>query len=949
MPDLRGKLEGSREAILLGEFGGLLHMFGKASKDFLQANSLEGGAKDAHQEQRLFGSLWQQLGDASLTSRFVFGTEKLTTDFTDFVGKYKGDQPDSHLLRLFNACHRMTSADEKGVVRRKQSVNSIWITAPFGRKVQKVLIDQIDEIRDHMASSLVQELEGYLRTELSIQEFRSRLIRTLRLRMSQTLGETREPANDVTLWAQSSGVASLYKSTLAALAMGIEPCAAKNGKPDYDSLKWRLLGIGWNGAAFSERGRKPADIIERQNILGRIREELIAQLELQAPIGNLFYADLNGVFFTFPGIDKDSSSDLIREIGPGLINIVRQESSNELWPFLMLSRPRRTLTVIAQQISARDRVAAAPCTAAALILEDDGSEVLVAPGPTLKSDVGQDVCPACRVRSKRPADEICNVCRDRRSGRQTEWLQHIDGETIWVDEIADNGNRLALLTLRFDLAPWLDGAQLATILTQTPDDRAKGPRFRTSTNRLNEVISKGQLDLADIVSVANWAVANRTRTECKAALESFMEDGAISDVPGFFRELDDSQGIVSSDALLSSFFTQNPSPGRLTRILEASEDFIKALNQSLRANVFASHPQRIGFTTSVPVAGVRTGRTYRLMVAGLRGGPLVVLARSKQEFLTADNLDKFGGTDSVKLALKKNGVQEWRDEDSGELVNGSTVTDGGSLESGYLPFTALSRSPVFSQFLLPANRLPDVLRILLDLEAEHFGSVRGKLALHVGVLVAKRKFPLYALLEAGRQIVNHPSLNREALRTPWFNTDGVSDFYSLYPTSAPGSHGHEYSKLDRIEQGRRYWLTPGYFDFDYLGGTADTQRLRYAGHAPERPSIGYGWLHPRPMPLFRLSDLLEIWRLLGAIGTTQRHEIAAALASRLEEWRGSEATAVPIYARFAHAVLQDAFTDRLWNALSGEEKALLQNSALDGLLLETIEFFDHVVKGEATT
>ena len=516
--------------------------------------------------------------------------------------------------------------------------------------------------------------EAFLKKEMPVEELRTRLVGALQPGMSQTLGETREPANDVTLWAQSFGVASLFKSTLATLALGQEPCTSKNGKPDYESLKWRLFGIGWNGVEFTGRGRKPADILERHRILSEIRHQLSARLEVEVPVGNLFYADINGVFFTFPGIDVALSSELIREIGPDLIRIVRQESSNELWPFLTLSKPRRTLTAIAQQIAQRDRAAAAPCASTSLALEDDGSEVLVAPGPILRSESGHDICPACRVRSKRPAEDVCSVCGDRRSGRQAAWLDSPEGETIWVDEIADEGNRLALLTLRFNLAPWFDGSQFGSILTQTLDEWKEGARLVAAKKGLKEFIDKGLIDPDDHLSLAGWVIDNPSRTECKAALQSFMEDGSgsIADVAQFLAELKDSYGAADRNAILTHFFTQNPSPGRLSRVLEATGDFMSALSRSIIEDVFATRPRRVAFTTAAAVSGVRPARTYRL-VAGKLPDPIVVLAKSKQQFLTADNLEKFGGPEAFERALKAGGVKEWRDEDTGEMIHGATV------------------------------------------------------------------------------------------------------------------------------------------------------------------------------------------------------------------------------------------------------------------------------------
>jgi hypothetical protein len=45
-------------------------------------------------------------------------------------------------------------------------------------------------------------------------------------------------------------------------------------------------------------------------------------------------------------------------------------------------------------------------------------------------------------------------------------------------------------------------------------------------------------------------------------------------------------------------------------------------------------------------------------------------------------------------------------------------------------------------------------------------------------------------------------------------------------------------------------------------------------------------------------------------------------------------------------VLRDAFGGKSWNAMRDQDRQLLQSSAVDGQLLDTIQFFEHVVKGE---
>ena len=388
MPDLLDFIGKYREAILLGEFGALLHMFGKASSDFLKANSAEGGAKDTHQELKTLPSLASKLQNSVLRDRFAFLVDgapaKLKGDFTDFVTKYKGDAPDSHLLKIFNTCHRMTSADEKGVVRYKQSIHSMRITTPFGRVVRTVSASEIDNLRENMDRELAEALDNYVRGT-AIEEFRERAVNILEPGLSAALGETREPANDVTLWAQSYGVASLYKSCLATLALGKDPCPRKNGAWDYDDVRWRLLGIGWNGLGFVERGRRAADISRRQEILVGLRDTLRTLMEVGYPLGDLFYQDLNGAFFTFPGIQDEPACDLVKELAPQVVAKVRETSDDELWPFFTLSKPRRTLTAISREIMERDRLASSPCIAAILSVESAESrrESLVAKGPRL--------------------------------------------------------------------------------------------------------------------------------------------------------------------------------------------------------------------------------------------------------------------------------------------------------------------------------------------------------------------------------------------------------------------------------------------------------------------------------------------------------------------------------------------------------------------------------------
>ena len=237
---------------------------------------------------------------------------------------------------------------------------------------------------------------------------------------------------------------------------------------------------------------------------------------------------------------------------------------------------------------------------------------------------------------------------------------------------------------------------------------------------------------------------------------------------------------------------------------------------------------------------------------------MAVLCVDAAHFLTIDCLERFTflrnnqqlrGIIAVEAALRAQGIKSWYRDSSDTRIGNQTSVSQVVIAGSYLPFTVLAESPVFYQVLLPASRVPDVLGSLPALEESHFGQVRGKLPLNVGLLVANRKFPLYALVEAGQRILGHDAFSNGWLQNPWWKSGSSSEFYGNYPTQKPGERGFSITALSSIETGGQFWMTPGFFDFDFLGATTDRHRLRYEmGAPPTRSAIRHGWLHPRPMP-----------------------------------------------------------------------------------------------------
>ncbi len=99
------------------------------------------------------------------------------------------------------------------------------------------------------------------------------------------------------------------------------------------------------------------------------------------------------------------------------------------------------------------------------------------------------VCPVCQVRLNNVVTKKalpCAVCKSRRTHRLEDWLSGKTGlDTIWISEVADHNDRLALITMSLDIEPWLEGSRLDSLRAQAiPEWRKYNP---TITNKPNLV------------------------------------------------------------------------------------------------------------------------------------------------------------------------------------------------------------------------------------------------------------------------------------------------------------------------------------------------------------------------------------------------------------------------------------------------------------------------------
>jgi len=715
-----------KDNLLLAEIAALLHDIGKCRGDFVRQQSKDRKpAVPGHNEIDKF--LPEEIITLFRHCTFKITPTEPTIGLYELITEHHGNS-DSHLVQLLRQCDRLDSADDKGIVRRKQLANDTVISSPFGFPKEKIDLDCLDcRFRD-LQKNLIRDLREYkcIRecangdSDKLLEELRDKIIEDIRLPYSHALGETRIPANDVTLWDHSYSTASLYKSLLCQDFI--------SGPVKPENSNWRLCGIFWDGIGFIENSFKIADIEARKQIIEEMQRLLRYEFEVEYPIGNAIYRDLNGVIFTFPGLEDEEAIQLAMDCCEKSWEIVMATSGQEVFPYFILSSgSRRVAKVIGEMLDTAGEQRTIPKSSPFLIAcgrekQLDVQLRRILPQNEEKKDY--DVCPVCKIRAKRTREDACKVCGERRAGRLNSWRKGDRRNTIWIGETADVNNRVALLTLRLGLSDWLNGTLVSTIYSQTFEDWFNKsnmhelvkenwlPKLKLNNEiqRVKNAIKNLENEKAEnrgnsLVIDDNIARKNKEKEELDAELDreskQFSEiikpdkalaleilkqvkemitykdkyqRNSIDLMKTFYEEkiplgeewdrMKDMIDNPTPETVLSALFTQNPSPARLQRIWKEAEEFWDITHRELVTQLGEWDRLRFELDSSKLPIDIQNNRTYVLQFLELEPNTLEVLSMGDSndgswvEFLTIESLDKFKFNEDKGVSAVKKAIQE---------------------------------------------------------------------------------------------------------------------------------------------------------------------------------------------------------------------------------------------------------------------------------------------------
>jgi len=463
-------LKDNRDALLLAEVVALLHDVGKLSGLFIDQQSSQPspnskGFEHERAVQKLNGFVdnhfLQNLQSIRLRNTLNFTlipNNSRIGQVLDLILHHDNSNHSAFLVRLLNGCDGADSGADKGTTRSqglprwaKQPSSDTFIATAFGKEDSKLRIDtvRIDDIRQKLSKKVGKRLDPQVFLGKAERK-RLEILRMARYAYQRALGETRRSANDVTLWDHSFSVATLYKTSLATLLL----CNRLNIN---HLLRWRLLRVNFDVLGLYAKAVKIADLLGYQNVVDEACAKVKKLIEEEYPLGNEIYRDSTGIYFTFP--DLDLPADLAQEIRH------RVESVE------MELAPRIAVTV-GDGTTAADQLKSvlgkARREALEALAQPFDSQQLSACWQQQWTTVGVgqwEVCPVCRLRPMREGKEACETCMQRRMSRIKTW-ESDPAQTIWIDEIADHNDRVALIVGRFGLDDWLSGDLVQTMLVK---------------------------------------------------------------------------------------------------------------------------------------------------------------------------------------------------------------------------------------------------------------------------------------------------------------------------------------------------------------------------------------------------------------------------------------------------------------------------------------------------
>ncbi len=785
------KLADCRDALLFAEVAVWMHLLGKFSSGFLydQLNRRGKEYKSFYKNmppddfKNVYDNNWVQNVWSIQSIRGVQWPQK----FSQFSEKHDSPKFAEGMssVTLCADAHGRASGTDKSVQADTTYVQQsfpIHIATVFGYESP---IDEVnlDQRRDRLIRFLSKKLWQLKNDPNQIENIREEITTRLKKEFTVTVGDTRRPINDVSLWSQTASTVCFFKP---ALAKNILTNQWQNPTTDR-CYTWRYLHIGMDGLEFFGRSNRIGDLLSRQDIFNKALDEVAKLIEVDYCVGMESYRDENGSLFLIPdgpaNILKIVDTNAGCSISEKITDIVTDVLGGEATPQLKLSpKPSRNLFIAGKMLSVF--VPKPSADVDSLVAWWNSSDQKIQP-----------ICSVCGLRpqgygAKQISDyknnpksyqenaedrHQCCICMDRMAGRSKKWIQDTLNKTIWIDEVTDVHGRVALIVGRFGMDHWLNGLLVSTMTVPRLDSIDQNGNV---VNDLQQELASILWDQTPINDVTALPILNRfIDRHTKKGLNNIddLYDFLVAD-----EDLEQFPQLSKTQRLTLALLRKPPSFSRIRRVWETTRGFWQdilptdengKINESEGGVAIGHAGLRLAITGRLdrhPDPKKRdekskdTPRPYHAYTLILGGTKLSVVWDPKnQRFITAHNLEYLAEPTRLGYDVKgwfnghKLQIEEPTGYGSQKKVWGTITIDKVDTipDSTYTPAIPILAEPRTFMALVPADKALDVVSAINEKYEREMGKVRNRLPLHLGVVFAPYKTPLRAIMDAGRRML----------------------------------------------------------------------------------------------------------------------------------------------------------------------------------------------------
>lgn len=1032
-------IQDNRDFLFLAEIYALLHDLGKISEEFIKQQSIDSSIdehKFNHQDilktktsKYDYSNFLSNEFKKSFSNKILLNI--INKDLTNYKNKYLFDQKlndqkdiiEKHnqnyrtsgigLIKLLVSIDGLDSGVDKGVLNDngKQPKVETYQSTGFGYEKNKIGISNLKSVRDNLCVQLTNCLDNIAHIsekcknkEITQEEYMSGLIEIRKKILDMIkdaflkgLGDTRRSGNDVTLWDHSYSVASLYKSALAKIIY------EKNLTEPKD-IKWRIIAVQYDKMGLAEKAHKLGDIVGYRDLTEQIDIEVKKIIEEEIPVGNEIYRDETGIYFVCPDI-KDN--EILNSIKQKIIEKSQDLTNGEVIPYITQSESSRSLIILTKCIKeakhnfqnnltipkwTENWGSASTNTVNDSELESSDyhyrsfcinqcnrDNCLARKG---KSNYQIDICPICGIHPKCEHQNICKNCLKRRKKRIIDWTNE-KYQTIWIDEIADKNNKVAIVTGKFDLMRWLNGEFLNSVFSQTLGDHKETFKNWNINNwndlqdKLEKCLSSNEDSLGILKTIAG---------EAYLTPQAFYDNIVADRNPQFHDDAKidwTKKGDCEKEAeyLLLTLFRKHPSPARLRRIWTSTEKFWEEVKSALKTNneLYSSKEENNRFKRIEIKLNSNTRLIKTLYRVGFDDIDLIMYYDGTK-LISVQNLEFTGLSKEKELSkYKDKEILIKRDEESNfefkeEIIEYITEISWGT---SYRPFLDILLSPISFQFIIPARSIPEVLKFIQNKYLIEMGEVYGRLPLNIGLVIFDYKTALYAAINASRKIFqdfedkipeqflvhtnsngeNVEFINTDNKRKLKFNktTENSSIYYrNFYTTnnlpienresyfkSFIGCTSAEMLNASKLDKNDTVTICTNHLDFEFLDTTARRLEIGYDKYWKR---TGQNKLKgSRPYYLEEFNTIFKVvWELFDRLNTSQIKKIQSMLAKLHIDWNGFEESAE--FKTQIQNILINIGMHKWWDSIDEDKQELLIQVCLEKTIFDILEFYTTILK-----